>query len=35
MWWVGGCAQVIATAKSSDLVLMVLDAGKEDEKNHR
>ena len=27
--------QVIAVAKSSDLVLMVLDAGKEEEKNHR
>ena len=27
--------QVIAVAKSSDLVLMVLDAGKEGEKNHR
>jgi uncharacterized protein len=27
--------QVIAVAKSSDLVLMVLDAGKEAEKNHR
>ena len=27
--------QVIAVAKSSDLVLMVLDAGKESEKNHR
>jgi ribosome-interacting GTPase 1 len=27
--------QVIAVAKSSDLVLMVLDAGKEQEKNHR
>ena len=27
--------QVIAVAKSSDLVLMVLDAAKEHEKNHR
>ena len=27
--------QVIAVAKSSDLVMMVLDAGKEQEKNHR
>ena len=27
--------QVIAVAKSSDLVLMVLDAGRESEKNHR
>ena len=27
--------QVVAVAKSSDLVLMVLDAGKEYEKNHR
>lgn len=27
--------QVIAVAKSSDLVLMVLDAAKETEKNHR
>jgi ribosome-interacting GTPase 1 len=27
--------QVIAVAKSSDLVLMVLDAAKESEKNHR
>lgn len=26
---------MIAVAKSSDLVLMVLDAGKESEKNHR
>jgi ribosome-interacting GTPase 1 len=33
--WCDACVQVIATAKSSDLVLMVLDAGKEDEKNHR
>ena len=27
--------QVIAVAKSADLILMVLDAGKEEEKNHR
>ena len=27
--------QVVAVAKSSDLVLMVLDAGREHEKNHR
>lgn len=29
------CVQVIAVAKSVDLVLMVLDAGKEMQKNHR
>ena len=29
------CTQVIAVAKSVDLVLMVLDAGKEVDKNHR
>ena len=27
--------QVIAVAKSADLILMILDAGKEEEKNHR
>ena len=27
--------QVIAVAKSADLIMMVLDAGREEEKNHR